>query len=209
MLVDNRQAPVPASEGLRERKRQRTKELIQATALQLFDERGFDATTVQQIADAVGVSHMTFYRYFPTKESAVLDDGYDPMIGDLIAAQDPDVPPVERVRRALVAGLEQVYPIERETLRVRVRLILATPALRARFFDQHASLEAVITEGLDRGVGRRRNREPTLATRVISSACASTVSTAVLLWGEKGGVADLPSLVSRAFAALAASCAER
>ena len=58
--------------------------------------------TVDQIAKAVGVSHMTFFRNFPTKESVVFDDPYDPVIAETVAAQPGDLPVLERVRRGIL-----------------------------------------------------------------------------------------------------------
>lgn len=55
--------------GLRERKKQQTRRLIAETARRLFDERGFDAVTVGQVAKAADVSEATVFNYFPTKES--------------------------------------------------------------------------------------------------------------------------------------------
>ncbi len=52
----------------------------------LFTEQGYDATTVEQIAGEAGVSHMTFFRHFPTKDAVVLDDGFDPAIAAAVAA---------------------------------------------------------------------------------------------------------------------------
>jgi AcrR family transcriptional regulator len=52
----------------RERKKAQTRQRLQEQALRLFVERGYEATTVEQIVAAAGVSHMTFFRYFPTKE---------------------------------------------------------------------------------------------------------------------------------------------
>ena len=58
----------------------RTRVALQRCALELFLRDGYDATTVAAIARAAGVSHMTFFRHFPTKESVLLDDAYDPII---------------------------------------------------------------------------------------------------------------------------------
>ena len=59
--------------------------MLQRSALELFLRDGYDATTVAAIAGAAGVSQMTFFRHFPTKESVVLDDPYDPVIAERVA----------------------------------------------------------------------------------------------------------------------------
>src|SRR5262245_42716002 len=69
----------------RQRKKAATRDRIRASALRLFREQGYDATTVEQIAAAAGVSHVTFFRYFPTKEDVALSDSYDPLIASFIA----------------------------------------------------------------------------------------------------------------------------
>ena len=91
--------------GLRERKRQRTLSEIQRVALDLFQRQGYEATTIEQIAEEAEVSPSTVYRYFPTKEDLVLNDEYDPVILAAIAAGPPDESPVAAMRRALIATL--------------------------------------------------------------------------------------------------------
>ena len=68
----------------RRRKKTATRDRLRGSALRLFREQGYDATTVEQIAAAAGVSHMTFFRYFPAKENVALSDSYDPLIVALI-----------------------------------------------------------------------------------------------------------------------------
>src|SRR5262249_16180969 len=78
---------------------------IRACALRLFREQGYDATTVEQIAAAAGVSHMTFFRCFPTKEDVALSDNYDPLIASFTAQTPAAWPLIQRIRAPLVQGL--------------------------------------------------------------------------------------------------------
>ena len=187
--------------GLRELKKQRTREGIRREALRLFTERGFDSTPVTDIAEAAGVSPMTFYRYFSSKEAVVLEDEYDPLIAEAIAAQPLELGPVGRVREALGQALAAVYEADAADLRMRVALILATPALRTTLFDQQVALERLITAALSPAPsGGERPSE--LHTRVVAAACAATMITAVKVWGEHSGDEALPAVVDAAFEAL-------
>ena len=78
-----------ARQGLRERKKARTRFAIQQEALRLFREQGYGATTVEQIAEAAEVSPSTFFRYFQTKDALVLTDDYDPIMVERFRAQPP------------------------------------------------------------------------------------------------------------------------
>src|SRR5674476_410190 len=89
---------------------ERTRARLQACALELFTAQGYDATTVEQIATAAGVSHMTFFRHFPTKESVLVEDPHDPLIAEAVRAQPTDLPPLERVRRGLLGAWSAVPP---------------------------------------------------------------------------------------------------
>src|SRR5919198_3405569 len=86
--------------GLRERKKARTRAAIREHALRLFREQGYEATTVEQIAEAAEVSPSTFFRYFPTKEDVVMVDDIDPMMVAAFNAEPPDTPPLRALRNA-------------------------------------------------------------------------------------------------------------
>src|SRR3954453_13340314 len=95
----------PAQTGRRERKKQRTREAIVDAAFTLFAEKGFEATTVEEIADLVAVPSRTFFRYFSSKEDVVLtfhEEQSDAMKAAL-AAQPPDTPVVTAMRNAGVS----------------------------------------------------------------------------------------------------------
>ena len=145
--------PVPADSpprGLRERKKARTRAAIREAAMRLFEEQGYAATTVEQIAEAAEVSPSTFFRYFPTKEDVILIDDYDPLIIDAIRAQPVDKPAI----RAVLHGMRDVFgrlsAAEWASERRRQRLYQEVPELRARQLQQTAAavdmLAAVIAE---------------------------------------------------------------
>lgn len=190
-------SPTPQA-GLRARKKAQTRRAIQEQALRLFLSQGYDNTTVEQIAAAAGVSHMTFFRYFPTKEAVVESDDYDPLIVELIAGRPPEEDMLTALHRALAEGLRTVYATDREALLVRSRLILRTPALRSRVWDNQYATERLFAGALL----ERRPEQDELAVRVVAAAALSALNTALAVWVDGEGAEDLPALVDRAFLAL-------
>jgi AcrR family transcriptional regulator len=184
--------------GLRERKKEQTRAAIQREALRLIAERGYEATTCEQIAAAAEVSAATLFRYFPTKEDIVLQDGYDPVLEAAVVARPASEPPLVAVRHGFADALAEVFPRETEPVRRRTALILSVPALRSRAREQNASLVA----HLQRALARRGGVDVgPLGVEVAAASCAAAVSVAVERWATDGG--DLPRLVDDAFAALA------
>ena len=187
--------------GLRERRKAETRRRLQEIALGLFLAQGYDATTVEEIAAAAGVSHMTFYRHFRTKEAVVESDDYDPLIAALIRARPAEEHPFTALQRALAEGLAAVYATDRDVLLTPTRLILTTPALRAHMADNQLATERLFTQALAaRGPG-----EITLELRVHAAAALAALTVALSSWVDSQGAEDLPRLVSRAFAALSSA----
>jgi len=176
---------------------ERTRARLQSVALDLVTRQGFDATTVAEIATAAGVSHMTFFRYFPTKESVLLDDPYDPLIADAVHAQPTELPALERVRRAILAAWASVpEPGESET-RARIALAAAHPGLRAAAVENNrrtedALVEALLTDGTDR-----------LTARVAAGAVLGALMAALFDWGSDDGGQPLGERIEWALAQLA------
>ncbi|WP_053063621.1 TetR/AcrR family transcriptional regulator [Nocardiopsis sp. RV163] len=194
----------------RTRRRQRNRAAIQEAALRLFERQGYEATTVAQIAREAGVSHMTFFRCFPSKEDVVLRDEYDPMLEDLVREQPDTLPAVERIHRAALVGLGRVYEDNREALLARARLLLSIPALRSRVGENLASASTAFERGLTPARGEAPDpaphgtEPPGLETRAVAAACSAVLSEAVVAWVDSEGRDELPALVDRAFLALRA-----
>jgi AcrR family transcriptional regulator len=181
----------------RQRKKTATRDRIRASALQLFREQGYEATTVEQIAAAAGVSHMTFFRYFPAKEDVALSDNFDPLLAELLGQTPATWPLIERIRAVLVTGLRKVYDTERDALLAQNKLIVETPALRERLWADQIATQQLILQALSTG------QPDSFHDRVTVAACLAAASTAILTWVENNGTPELPDLMDQAFDTLA------
>jgi AcrR family transcriptional regulator len=132
-----------------------TRARLQREALRQFADRGYDETTIADIASAAGVTQMTFFRHFPAKELAVVDDPYDPAIAQAVAAQPDDLPVVERVRRGLLAAWEELEDADDAEFRLRLRIGAGHRGLRARMRENSVRTEAAIAAALTEGACRR------------------------------------------------------
>jgi AcrR family transcriptional regulator len=146
-------APAAPAIGLRERKKQKTKEAIQRVALRLFDKNGYDETTIEDIAAAVEVSPSTFFNYFPTKEDVVQFDAYDPVVLNMLQ-QQPRGTPLSVVLRRVLEPLGEVFRRDREILVTRARLVLEVPELRGRIWEEIERSQALMTAALAQQTGR-------------------------------------------------------
>jgi AcrR family transcriptional regulator len=178
----------------RQRKKTETRERIRASALRLFQEQGYDSATVEQIAAAAGVSHMTFFRYFPTKEDVALYDRYDPLIAGAISQTPGNWPVAQRIRAVLVQGLRQVYDTDRDALFAQNKLIVSTPVLRDRLWSHQIATQQLILQALGED-----GEQPSFQDRVTVAACLAAASTAILTWVENDGTPELPDLIEQAF----------
>ncbi|HEX7659875.1 MAG TPA: TetR family transcriptional regulator [Pseudonocardiaceae bacterium] len=114
--------------GLREAKKRELREQIRAAAIDLFTTRGYQQTTLEQIAAAVRIGPRTLYRYFPAKDSLVITDEDDQAMLDRFTRELAQHPPIEALRRAFHAML---FDAETESDRRRRTLIAAEPELQA------------------------------------------------------------------------------
>jgi AcrR family transcriptional regulator len=184
-----------AEPGLRERKKLRTRRAIQSAMLELVSRQGYDATTVEQVAAAAEVSPSTFFRYFPTKEDAIIEDEYDPMMARAIEAQPSELAPVDAVREAILAAGGAIFEDDRERILQRARLSLQVPALRARASDNMRATEQLIATAIAARVGRDPGE---FDIAVLASTITAALTTAVFRWAESNGEGDLAALVDEA-----------
>lgn len=184
--------------GLRERKKAKTRAAVQRHALRLFRAQGYEATTINQIAEAAEISPSTFFRYFPTKEDVVLYDAIDPVAFAAFAAQPPEVSPIEALRRALREVLAAMSPEEIEEQRERGKLIFAVPELRTRMLVEVVKSGQVLCELVARRVGRKAND---IAVRTLVGAILGAV-VAGLLPAVDAPASDLLAAIDESLVAL-------
>ncbi len=123
-----------ASEGLRERKKRERRKAISDVAMQLFEQRGYDAVTVAEIARAADVSEQTVFNYFPAKEDLVFDEADEVRAGLVAAVRDrPDgATLVDGFRRIPESMLTRLERYDGTPLVGMAALIAGSPALRRR-----------------------------------------------------------------------------
>ncbi|MBY5437569.1 TetR family transcriptional regulator [Rhizobium leguminosarum] len=135
------------TEGRRERKRRQTRERIEQAAMTLFLQRGFEATTIEDITEAADVSKRSFFDYFPSKEEVVFawQDAFADRLMAAIAARPVDESSVTAVEAAITATV--IAAVDEPGL-ARGELIHRTPALKARDQLKYAKLEQKLAEAL-------------------------------------------------------------
>ncbi len=165
-----------AAPGLRERKKQRTRETIVQAALTLFAERGFDQTTIADIAAEADIAPRTFFGYFATKEHVVFHDFEDThrRFQERLAGRPGDETTIDALR-AVIAELVDELDFEDPAERLRRAVIAATPALQARdralMGEFERSLAAAVARDLD---------VPAASVRPRMVAAAATAALAML-----------------------------
>ncbi|GAA1454356.1 helix-turn-helix domain-containing protein [Nocardiopsis tropica] len=179
--------------------------MIQAHAVRLFTDRGYDTVTVAEVAEAAGVSAMTVYRHFPTKEDLVLIDQPARLIAEKVAVSSATQPVVRRVGGALVDAATALTgdkgdepAVSKRFLLDCLRLMVSTPALRARHLDSQYALQQAIVDALGDDA---TTHDAAFHAQAATSACLAAMHTALTRWAEDDGQTELPELIARALAA--------
>ena len=165
---------------------------LQHAALELFASRGFDHTTVSDIAEAAGLTERTFFRYFSDKREVLFygQDGFDQMFLDGMDTAPADATPFEYVAAA-IAGAASAFSDERRPFsRMRQSVIDGNPALQERERHKLASLAVTIAAALrERGI-----TEP--AATLAAESAATVFGIAVSLWIREGEHDSLSSIAA-------------
>ncbi|MFJ5776037.1 TetR/AcrR family transcriptional regulator [Streptomyces sp. NPDC093094] len=184
-----------AQPGLRERKKIRTREAIRTATYALIGEQGYDATTIDQIAERAEVSPSTVFRYFPTKEDIVLTDEYDPVLLEELRARPADEPWSETVRHVMREAVRTGVEQDEEVARLRTHLMVQVPAVRSRMMESMS----VTGRMLCTAIGERTGRDPDgLEVRVYAMSLVGALMETSLYWAENDHRDDFTGLVDRA-----------
>jgi AcrR family transcriptional regulator len=159
------------TEGLRERKKRQTREVIAATAMALFQARGFDDVTIADIARAADVSEKTIFNYFRAKEDLVFHEGGDwrATLIQAIRERAPGDSLVVPFRRATMDFLDRVEHDPVESIIAIPRLVVGSTSLRNRLFlgweEESAVLAPILAEEAGEPAG---DLVPTVVTRTLA-----------------------------------------
>src|SRR5579862_7134461 len=173
---------------------------LEQAAIELYAERGFESTTVAEIAERAGLTERTFFRHFADKRE-VLFWGAGALQEFLVGSVDDapgSLPPVEAVAAALAASGEAIFEERREFARRRQAIIASNAELQERELIKLASLAAALADALR----RRGVADP--AARLAAEAGIAVFKVAFERWTGDAGQRPLAQFVREAMAELTA-----
>jgi AcrR family transcriptional regulator len=186
--------------GLRERKRQQTRERLTRAAMALFLNRGFEATTLDDIAAAADISRRSFFHYFASKEDVVFA-WHEETTAALIAAVEArpaNESMLTAAENAISAMAGQLEPGEAIAM---ARLKRDNPALQARDQVKYEKLERALAAALEKRAGHRTEK---LGARLVAMIATGAMRIGSELWAAEGAREKPEALVKRTFAAIRA-----
>ncbi|SDK82267.1 DNA-binding transcriptional regulator, AcrR family [Nonomuraea maritima] len=174
-------------QGLRERKKQRTRQALIEAAVRLFEDKGYDDVTVAEIADAAEVSPRTFFLHFPAKEDVLLADA-DVRV-DLALQAISERRDREGLPEVLVRATEQmiVNAWDGELAALRARLAASVPTLQARLLQRYLTAQAELAQALHRAFPDRLDA---ITASALTGAVVGAVSASALAALRRGDGPD-------------------
>ena len=196
MLAGMSQVPVDRSLPLRERKKLRTRRALADAALRLFAEKGFDATTIDELADEAEVSKTTFFRFFPAKEAAGIEAEAEVWAAYLSALAERPLSGtvltgLHDTLATAAAGLDASWD---ERFLATRRLIAAEPALLAYVQHYRATVRGQVADCL----AVKLSLDPDdLRLPILAELAVSAWSIAGRHWVRNGGSGGRKALIKR------------
>jgi AcrR family transcriptional regulator len=192
-------------EGLRSRKKARTRLAIEDSALALFEERGYDATTVEDIAERAEVSTTTFFRYFPSKAEVLLSDHGEqlPALHEAIIGRPAGEDDLTAVQRAVQQ--EWVAAIDPDRTARKARIVDSSDLLQGMSFHRGHGWFVTVSDAL---AERRGLKGPDDGSNVAARVTLGVLGFAVEGWIAGGCVADLGESVDHGFNVMKGLCSQ-
>lgn len=182
--------------SLRAQKNLATRRALQSAALALFEGRGYDDVTVEQVAEAAGTSPSTLYRHFGTKEQLVLWDEADSAIEKALERSLGKQAPLAALHAAFRQAYSDLSPPELDLL-----------ARRSALIDDVPEVFAAMAAGLEHDRRELQQalvwvyKRPGLEMEMVARLALAALVAGFELWQEQGPTADLPGCIDLAFAA--------
>lgn len=182
--------------GLRELKRERTRQLIADKAFELFTEHGFDRTTIEQIAAAAEVGPRTLYRYFPTKETLIVDFVETQLFAAVRRLREqPDDVPVSEALYALIDSVIATTTSHTDRVLAVFELAERAPSVMARLSGMWDRWRHEVADEL---VRRCAGRDAEMTGRLAAGSVSVIIEVSVAAWVDSCGKAEMRGLVNRA-----------
>lgn len=188
-------SPTPKRESLRDRNKQRLRQRIVESAMALVGTRGLAGVTADAIAADAEVGRATFFRYFDSKEAAVIVGFYEQRLTALVEVLDA-APAALGPMDAVIWTFRQLGQRpdrQLKLVRLHARMVTSSPLLRARAFEFHSRYEQAIANAVAGRFGRTRASDP--RPRLLAAAALAVVQASIEHWAESKGSPDLTELV--------------
>jgi AcrR family transcriptional regulator len=193
--------PAFREQGLRERKRRETLRRIAEEGLKLFLTNGYEATTLDEIAEAAGISRRTFFYYFKSKEEILLawqGGGFTETVRAAVLEQSTRQSPLDAVKNALL-GMMTRFKADFKQARAIERLVCSNEALRLRHQAKYVEQEQAVFEALCQ-MWPQPKRQPGL--RMIAMISVGAFRLAIDSWSRDEGRRPIDAYLKEAFANL-------
>jgi AcrR family transcriptional regulator len=188
-----------AKDNLQVRKQQLVRDAIFDAAIDLFAAKGFDETTVEEVAKAAGVSRRSFFRYFASKDDLMAQNvvHHGVVLTAAITACPATFPPLEVVRETVLSVAKQTatHPLTRQVIEISERSASARQAHLSRWMEVEDSVATAFAQRL------RSKSKDDLKPRLLASLTLAVMNVAVIAW-YRGEYRDISTAAKQAFSTL-------